>query len=256
MTNECMNTVLEIQYFLARDFRLDPKLYRTCKDDAERLCHASKNWHMKNDSDARLVFPCLVRYLYGGDDDNDEPNTALGDDADRRHEDDLSDDCADQVERVLEQRALSVRLHPEIEEACRTDLVTLCVSHTKPGEELRCLQNNLDDLVDECRHEVETYSRLEARNTRLNSAVMLACGNIVEKHCNVRGGRHKAMDDGKVMRCLIRYKTTDSRNAADPMPKMCADVVEHWQILAMKDWHFSPAFRKACQKDVRSNCDK
>ena len=28
MTNECMTTLLEIQYFLARDFRLDAKLYR------------------------------------------------------------------------------------------------------------------------------------------------------------------------------------------------------------------------------------
>ena len=28
MTNECMTTLMEIQYFLSRDFRLDTKLYR------------------------------------------------------------------------------------------------------------------------------------------------------------------------------------------------------------------------------------
>lgn len=57
------------------------------------------------------------------------------------------------------------------------------------------------------------------------------------------------------MRCLIEFKT-ENRNSVQRMTGECSGAVEHWQILAMKNWHFSPAFRKACQKDVRKNCNQ
>jgi len=44
------------------------------------------------------------------------------------------------VERVLEQRAISVNLHPEIEDSCREFLVQNCGQATGNGEEIRCLQ--------------------------------------------------------------------------------------------------------------------
>ena len=45
-----------------------------------------------------------------------------------------------QVERVLEQRAISVNLHPEIEDSCRDFLVQNCAQATGNGEEIKCLQ--------------------------------------------------------------------------------------------------------------------
>jgi hypothetical protein len=57
-----------------------------------------------------------------------------------------------------------------------------------------------------------------------------------------------------MMRCLISYKS-DSPNHLEPVTSVCSSAIEHWQILAMKDWRFSPTFRKACQKDVKKNCD-
>ena len=90
-----------------------------------------------------MVFPCLVRYLYGPDDadDEEEENNAASAGSE------LSERCADQVERVLEQRAISVKLHPDIEDACRPFLVQNCVSHTRPGQELQCLQVRRDEMV-------------------------------------------------------------------------------------------------------------
>ena len=84
-----------------------------------------------------MVFPCLVRYLYGPDEDDDEAE-------ENNAGSELSERCADQVERVLEQRAISVKLHPDIEDACRPFLVQNCVSHTRPGQELQCLQVRRD----------------------------------------------------------------------------------------------------------------
>ena len=52
----------------------------------------------------------------------------------------LSDKCADEVERVLEERAISVQLHPEIDDACRADLTRFCIAATDVGQEMKCLQ--------------------------------------------------------------------------------------------------------------------
>ena len=86
------------------------------------------------------MFPCLVRYLYGPDADDGEDDDEKDDDNAGAAGSELSERCADQVERVLEQRAISVKLHPDIEDACRPFLVQKCVKHTRPGEELQCLQ--------------------------------------------------------------------------------------------------------------------
>lgn len=65
MTEECENALMQIQYFVARDFKLDPQLYQNCHEDANRLCHASKDWddnRFNHDpSNAPLVLPCLYR---------------------------------------------------------------------------------------------------------------------------------------------------------------------------------------------------
>ena len=66
MSEECETALLQMQYFVARDYKLDSKLYRGCREDAARLCHAKRAWA---DSPAStdpergvLVLPCLYRY--------------------------------------------------------------------------------------------------------------------------------------------------------------------------------------------------
>ena len=142
MNKECAATLLEIQYFLARDFSLNPKLYKKCRSDAAKFCSAEEDWHLKmtdedktNDGRAQHVFPCLVRNLYAENED-DDGNNEEGEEA----KSELEEECASAVEKVLEQRAISVKLHPEIEEVCRDHLINNCADKTGPGEELMCLQ--------------------------------------------------------------------------------------------------------------------
>jgi len=42
MTDDCEDRLLEIQYFLAREWSLDPKLVRACDKDAKEMCARSK----------------------------------------------------------------------------------------------------------------------------------------------------------------------------------------------------------------------
>lgn len=62
MIEECEDALLEIQYFIARDFKLDPQLYRACKQDATTYCHAFDSWFNNRGPDyGPLVLPCLYR---------------------------------------------------------------------------------------------------------------------------------------------------------------------------------------------------
>jgi Golgi apparatus protein 1 len=68
MTAACEVALLQIQYFVARDFKLDPQLYRECHDNAVQFCHAKKDWTDDNGKmgpeTGPLVLPCLYRYAY------------------------------------------------------------------------------------------------------------------------------------------------------------------------------------------------
>lgn len=62
MLDACEEALMQIQYFVARDFKLDPQLYRACKDHAINVCHASRSWADEvNPSMDSQVLPCLYR---------------------------------------------------------------------------------------------------------------------------------------------------------------------------------------------------
>ena len=142
MTAICREKMMEIQYFMARDFSLDPKLYSACREDAEKICQIdTQHWYSNRDpNDHQLVLACLSRNLYGLE--NEDTENELDENDDNL----ISDQCADEVERVLEERAISVHLHPEIDDACRVELTNFCVSETQDGAEFKCLQENIDNL--------------------------------------------------------------------------------------------------------------
>lgn len=66
MTEPCEAALIQIQYFVARDYKLDPQLYRACRADAIYFCHAKSAWSSDGiDMDPErgpLVLPCLHRY--------------------------------------------------------------------------------------------------------------------------------------------------------------------------------------------------
>lgn len=51
----------------------------------------------------------------------------------------------------MRRRAISVDLIPEVEDECIDDLASFCFEKTKKGEEMQCLQDNLDKLQTKCR---------------------------------------------------------------------------------------------------------
>ena len=67
-----------------------------------------------------------------------------------------------EVQRILHQRALDVKLDPELQRRCMSDLGKWCSEKTEAGQELDCLQDHLEDLVPDCREVVGNLTELES----------------------------------------------------------------------------------------------
>lgn len=230
MTQPCETALLQIQYFTARDFKLDPILYAQCKDDAIKLCHAKKTWaDVDNDQmdpeRGPMILPCLHRYAY-------HPDTKMQ----------LSQNCFQEVKRVMRQRAVSVDLIPEVEDVCLDDLASYCPDKTQKGEEMDCLQNHLEELSKECKDAVTTYTEEESAHIELNPLILATCSEPLTKQCaSVYSGR----EEGDVMECLIALKP----DVLKSFPK-CKAAVEHFQLISLKNYIFTNKFKEACRQQV------
>ncbi|KAG7170035.1 Golgi apparatus protein 1-like [Homarus americanus] len=236
MPQACEAALLEIQYFVSRDWKLDPQLHMACVNDAIKLCNAKKDWaaSTQNTNVQRgvQVLPCLFRYVY-------HPKPHLR----------LSSNCMQEVQRVMHERAAYVDLHPEIEMVCMEQLAHFCSEHTGPGEEIACLQDNLEQITrEDCKNAVGNYTEAEAKDTRLNSQLTVQCAAAIPEMC--KGEAQPGSEDGALMDCLIRHKHAEKMKH---YPK-CRAVIEHFQLISMKDYTFSPRFKESCQGDVASLC--
>lgn len=237
MTEPCESALLQIQYFVARDFKLDPQLYRACRADAIHFCHAKNAW--ANDGTQMdpergpLVLPCLYRYAY-----NPQKNMSL------------KSECLEEIRRVMRQRAVNVDLQPEIEEVCMNELALYCQEKTRKGEEIFCLQDHLESLSARCKLSVGNLTEEQAERTELNPVLIEACRSFAERHCDdvLKYGK----DEGDMIECLIEHKNemvsrTDCK---------CKAVVEHFQLIALKNYRFTFKFKMACRNHVSRWCPK
>lgn len=236
MTSDCEIALMQIQYFVARDFKLDPQLYRNCKADAIKLCHAKPSWDNADNAPmdpdrGPLILPCLYRSAFHPDKDVQ-----------------LKPECFQEIKRVMRQRAISVDLIPEVEDMCIDDLANYCFDKTQKGEEMQCLQDNLEKLIQKCKTAVITYTEEEAAHIELNPVIMSHCRNEMERHCDsiLKSGR----DEGDMMECLIAHKNDpDFRQNIK-----CRAVIEHFQITSLKNYHFTYKFKEACRPHVMRFC--
>ncbi|KAF2365312.1 Cysteine-rich Golgi apparatus protein 1 repeat [Trinorchestia longiramus] len=237
MAADCESALLEIQYFVARDWKLDPNLYSACYNDSVTKCHAKTSWATlgQDTSPERgaLVLPCLFRYIY-----NPDPKFRV------------SEVCSEEVRRVMRERAAYVYLHPEIEAACMPHLAALCSQKTGPGEELLCLQLHLESLNRDCRLVLGNYTAAEAKDVQLNSLVTIHCSGTIPQLCEAETRQSIGVAEGAVMDCLVRKKNNPLMRENDK----CRAVVENFQIVSMKQVAFSPKFKRECLKDVAKFC--
>uniref|UniRef100_A0A8D2NTW5 Golgi apparatus protein 1 n=1 Tax=Zosterops lateralis melanops TaxID=1220523 RepID=A0A8D2NTW5_ZOSLA len=230
MVEDCEHRLLELQYFISRDWKLDTVLYRKCQGDASRLCH-THGWNETSElMPAGAVFSCLYRHAYRTEEQG------------RR----LSRECRAEVQRILHQRAMDVKLDPTLQDKCMIDLGKWCSEKTETGQELECLQDHLDDLVSDCRDVVGNLTELESEDIQIEALLMRACEPIIQTFCHEVADNQ--IDSGDLMECLIQNKHQKEMN------EKCAIGVTHFQLVQMKDFRFSYKFKMACKEDVLKLC--
>lgn len=236
MTSDCAAALIQIQYFISRDFKLDPQLYKACKYDAVTLCKSKFHW--PDASDARsekdlLVLPCLYNYAYSSE---------------QRGK--LKTNCEHQVRRAMRQRAMSVGLLPEIEDICIDDLAMLCIDNSGKGEEISCLQDKIKELSPKCREMVNNFTETQSGHIELNVVVNVNCKVPMERLC--ASELQSKNDEDEVMECLISHKN-------DPEIKAnvkCRAAIEHEQLISLKNYRFTRKFKNACKSYVIRYCPK
>lgn len=234
MNPECETALLQIQFFISRDIRLDPQLFKACKFDAVTQCKARLQWADINehqDQKDPLVLPCLYNYAY-----NSELRGIL------------KPACEAQVRRVMRQRAISVDLLPEIEDFCIDDLANLCFENTGKGEEFACLQNKIKELSPKCREAVTNFTEIQSGHIELNAVVNTNCRVPMEKLCLPELKSKK--DDDDVMECLISHKNSPEIKAN----VKCRAAIEHEQLISLKNYRFTRKFKNACKINVARFC--
>uniref|UniRef100_A0A669EM49 Golgi apparatus protein 1 n=1 Tax=Oreochromis niloticus TaxID=8128 RepID=A0A669EM49_ORENI len=226
MVEDCEHRLLELQYFIARDWKLDPILYKKCQSDASRLCH-THGWNETSElMPPGAIFSCLYRHAYRSLEQG------------RR----LSRDCKVEVQRILHQRALDVKLDPELQRRCMTDLGKWCSEKTEAGQELECLQDHLDDLVADCKEVVGNLTELESEDIQIEALLMRACDPVIQAHCHEVADNQ--IDSGDLMDCLVQNKHQKEMN------EKCAVGVTHFQLIQVKDFRFSYKFKTAYTRRI------
>ncbi|XP_064598878.1 Golgi apparatus protein 1-like [Liolophura sinensis] len=226
--DECAEHLLEIQYFVARDFKLDHRVYKHCHKDAARLCGAQDKWVVQGSTDldpGPLVLPCLYRHIV--------------------HHDKVERSCRNEVKRVMRTRAMSINLMPEIEEQCIQDLGQFCSEGTGQGEELRCLQDRYDELTGDCQEAVSNFTEAEDADINLDVILMRACMPMIKIFCQDMLDEE---DEEDIMECLIENKNHAEMNGK------CAAGIEHHQLTSLKDFRFNHKFKENCKTSVLTYC--
>ena len=235
MTDDCEEKLMEIQYFVMRDWRLDANLYKHCHQNAVSLCHASPTWNDKKSTDVDnwgLVLPCLYGHMK-----SDNPQMQV------------SRACKHEMKRVMRNRARRIELDPEIEESCVTDLGRYCSDHEKElgkGDELSCLQDHYDELTDECQAVIGNITEDQDTYLDLDVVLVKACTPMLKQFCGEE--LEEEEEEDVIMQCLITHKNNQK------MDPKCYAGIEHHQLISMKNYEFSHKFKEACKKSVKHFC--
>uniref|UniRef100_A0A8C7HN26 Golgi apparatus protein 1 n=1 Tax=Oncorhynchus kisutch TaxID=8019 RepID=A0A8C7HN26_ONCKI len=219
MVEDCEHRLLELQYFIARDWKLDPILYKKCQGDASRLCH-THGWNETSEMmPPGAIFSCLYRHAYRTEEQG------------RR----LSRDCKVEVQRILHQRALDVKLDPELQRRCMTDLGKWCSEKAESGQ-----------VLEETTCFVLINYNMWSTMLGLDQGHSNTCTTMVYVFCIEVADNQ--IDTGDLMECLVQNKHQKEMN------DKCAVGVTHFQLVQIKDFRFSYKFKMACKEDVLKLC--
>ncbi|RDD44111.1 Golgi apparatus protein 1 [Trichoplax sp. H2] len=224
MTADCRDHLHYILFFISRDMRVDRLLFRVCSAPVQQC-----GYSLRKNSDrifSSLTFSCLYKQIL-------HPEKSKN----------ISNVCSSMVKKIMVQRGDDVDLHPEIQNACLSDLGKFCLNKVKHGQEIKCLQTNLKSLSSQCRRSIGNFTVLESEDIRLNENLYRTCLPAVKRYCS-----DVKRAPGNILRCLINNKNQVN------MEKECRVEIEDFQQVRLKDFRFSVRLKSYCKTEIEENC--
>lgn len=223
LNEKCLDRLMEVQYFLSRNFKVSRKLVVRCKQDAKKICSVDLN-NIDPSEDSHLI-SCLYR---------NRPKVAPN--------------CVGELRKLMTNRARSIDLPPAIQESCMNDLVTLCSDKLDRDEEMFCLEDNYDSLSKSCQKKVSAEVDQQENLSTLGRIFSDSCQKFSKEICENLSEDDEQNGPESLMKCLISNKNHPE------IPKKCKAGITHHQLMLMKEVKLSYAFILACNPDLDEYC--
>lgn len=179
MRSSCHDRLIDIDFFMARDWKLNRKLYSLCKADAIRFCNSDPDWFgTKGESKEFMAntLPCLFTHIRSDNATIGEFNLKP-----------VSEPCEIEIREAMKMRANTMDLLPNSQIECRTELRKLCslpVNATyRKGFELECLLLRWNDLGMGCQKSIGDLSMIQRKDIRLDSKLFDSCLPLSKSEC-------------------------------------------------------------------------
>ncbi|KAG2452551.1 hypothetical protein HYH02_002788 [Chlamydomonas schloesseri] len=277
VSKPCKQQLFKVMLEAAIDIRADPMLYEACKEDTETLCKGVKNGGGRiqaclRDKRMQLSWACeeqLFRQEMENADDirlsvrlfskclpdkrkfckDIEPGNARTKDCLEEHREELSTDCKEEVDSMIERRVRDFRLDSRLRNVCENEIFNMCAYFgdlddidTYDSSVINCLQDYSAEIKNsECKSQVKKYLQLAAQDIRFDVPLAEACYEDRQKYCaNVPPG------SARVIRCLS--------NNRDNLSPVCRATLFDEEVRFSENIDFQYPMKTACVKEIDRFC--
>uniref|UniRef100_A0A2K6EU34 Golgi apparatus protein 1 n=1 Tax=Propithecus coquereli TaxID=379532 RepID=A0A2K6EU34_PROCO len=251
MVEDCEHRLLELQYFISRDWKLDPVLYRKCQGDASRLCH-THGWNETSElMPPGAVFSCLYRHAYRTEEQGRRELECLQD-----HLDDLVVECRDIVGNLTELESEDIQIEALLMRACEPIIQNFCHdvadNQIDSGDLMECLIQNKHqkDMNEKCAIGVTHFQLVQMKDFRFSYKFKMACKEDVLKLCpNIK----KKVD---VVICLSTTVRNDTLQEVKEhrVSLKCRKQLRVEELEMTEDIRLEPDLYEACKSDIKNYC--
>uniref|UniRef100_A0A8C0WBN3 Golgi apparatus protein 1 n=1 Tax=Castor canadensis TaxID=51338 RepID=A0A8C0WBN3_CASCN len=269
MVEDCEHRLLELQYFISRDWKLDPVLYRKCQGDASRLCH-THGWNETSElMPPGAVFSCLYRHAYRTEEQGRRVcslhcfltvicfSKSFGElECLQDHLDDLAVECRDIVGNLTELESEDIQIEALLMRACEPIIQNFCHdvadNQIDSGDLMECLIQNKHqkDMNEKCAIGVTHFQLVQMKDFRFSYKFKMACKEDVLKLCpNIK----KKVD---VVICLSTTVRNDTLQEAKEhrVSLKCRKQLRVEELEMTEDIRLEPDLYEACKSDIKNYC--
>jgi Golgi apparatus protein 1 len=151
--------------------------------------------------------------------------------------------CRRELRVELFQLNENIKLDPELEAACQTDVAQYCENvKTGKGQVLECLRSNEKRLSSACRERLFKRDKMNFVDAGTDFTLQTKCKNAIKLFCDTT-------DNGEdVLSCLRKHLLKPT------IEPVCKQVVINRIMVQNKDIRLNPTLWKTCNREINSFC--